>query len=252
MATQAANSVLPRSALRTINALQLDHDRLSETSKNDYSFRSNSADHIALFSDHILIRRSAMGLQGGGMHCKHLKVSLLGTHHKVTLALFCKLLTGQSPPLEVLREPVGVEWGLRRLNQQGTDIRMTVWALSVAEAFSELRVELCRESHALLLIVDAGIEGSTPVSEQLQQLQVLRDSCVKALQPNRQPEVLLVAAGGDGPAWAKAAIACRRFASTHRCRFLEVQPVSTAGTESLLRLLSASNSAIADPKAGIF
>ncbi|OEH75982.1 hypothetical protein cyc_04552 [Cyclospora cayetanensis] len=71
---------------------------------------------------------------------------------------------------------------------------MTVWALSVAEAFSELRVELCRESHALLLIVDAGIEGSTPVSEQLQQLQVLRDSCVKALQPNRQPEVLLVAA----------------------------------------------------------
>lgn len=48
--------------------------------------------------------------------------------------------------------------------------------------------------------------------------------------------------GGQGSLWEKAAAECRRFAAVHHCRFLEVQPLSTSGTESLLHLLASSNS----------
>ena len=47
-----------------------------------------------------------------------LKVSLLGSDHKVVLSLFCILLSGRSPPKGAFREPVGVDWGIRRLHNQ--------------------------------------------------------------------------------------------------------------------------------------
>lgn len=50
--------------------------------------------------------------------CLHLKVSLLGPSHKATTLLFFRLLSGQDPPTENLLEPIGVDWGLRRLQHQ--------------------------------------------------------------------------------------------------------------------------------------
>lgn len=68
---------------------------------------------------------------------------------------------------------------------------MTVWALSPADVFSELRAELCAQSHALLLILDA---ACTCVSSYLQALQRLLQSALTSVKPSRQPALFLVAA----------------------------------------------------------
>ncbi|CDJ60178.1 hypothetical protein, conserved [Eimeria maxima] len=154
------------------------------------------------------------------------------------MSLFCTLLRGTVPPTTALRDPIGVDWGLRRLQHNGSETRLTLWALSAAEAFSELRADLCSQSHTIVLVLDA---ESARLSEQLQQLKRLLQSAQLHLQPGQNPALFLVAAGGQGCVWAKAAAECRRFAAVHHCRFLEVQPLSTAGTESLLHLLASSN-----------
>lgn len=73
----------------------------------------------------------------------------------------------------------------------GSEARMTLWALSSAEEFSELRAELCSQSNALLLVLDV---ESNNTSDQLQQLQRMLHSAQAQIKPNRQPALFLAAA----------------------------------------------------------
>lgn len=77
------------------------------------------------------------------------------------------------------------------VRSSGSETRMTLWALSAAEAFSELRADLCSQSHAILLILDA---DSARLSEQMQQLQRLMQSAQVHAQPSHNPALFLVAA----------------------------------------------------------
>lgn len=73
----------------------------------------------------------------------------------------------------------------------GSETRLTLWALSAAEAFSELRADLCSQSHTIVLVLDA---ESARLSEQLQQLKRLLQSAQLHLQPGQNPALFLVAA----------------------------------------------------------
>ena len=77
------------------------------------------------------------------------------------------------------------------VRSSGSETRMTLWALSAAEAFSELRADLCSQSHAIVLILDA---DSARLSEQMQQLQRLMQSAQVHAQPSHNPALFLVAA----------------------------------------------------------
>ncbi|KAL8434565.1 hypothetical protein Efla_000081 [Eimeria flavescens] len=127
--------------------------------------------------------------------CVHLKVTLLSPSNELCLLTFFKLLSGESPKIQKLLDPVGVEWGLRRLQHHGKETRMTLWALSSSPLFSELREELCSMSHAILLLIDASVSSA---SAQLEQLNALVKETLVSLSNNapshRLPLLCLAAA----------------------------------------------------------
>lgn len=66
----------------------------------------------------LLLKREHFAIKLTPNECLHFKVSLLGASPKATMSLFSRLLRGNAASSADLRDPVGVDWGLRRLQHK--------------------------------------------------------------------------------------------------------------------------------------